>query len=178
MVQYLTHELAGCKAVTRAVHQGASRWDIDFFVYKSSLRFVYTCSLNRSGQGPMKRTVSISAAEAEVMEVLWQHSPARADEIITALARHRQWHESTIKTLLERLRKKGAIRAIKDGRRHLYSPVLKRDEWVSHESVGLLDRLFGGRVTPFVAHFSRQRKLTRRDIDELKRLIEELDDDR
>jgi BlaI family transcriptional regulator, penicillinase repressor len=127
----------------------------------------------------MKPTVSISAAEAEVMEVLWRHnSPTGTDEIIAALARQRQWHESTIKTLLERLRKKGAIRASKDGRRYLYSPVLKRDEWVARESAGLLDRLFDGRVTPFVAHVSRHRKLARRDIDELKRLIEELDDDR
>jgi len=127
----------------------------------------------------MKPTLSISAAEAEVMEVLWRHgNPAGTDEIIAALARHRQWHESTIKTLLERLRRKGAIRATKDGRRYLYSSVLKRDEWVAHESAGLLDRLFDGRVTPFVAHFSRHRKLARRDIEELKRLIEELDDGR
>jgi predicted transcriptional regulator len=125
----------------------------------------------------VKRRLSISAAEAEVMTVLWQHSPAGTDEIVTALE-HRQWHESTIKTLLERLRKKGAIKAAKEGRRHLYSPVLQRDEWVAQESVGLLDRLFDGRVTPFVAHFSRQRKLSRKDLEELKRLIEELDHDR
>ena len=56
----------------------------------------------------MKRPVSISAAEADVMEVLWEHHPAGTDEIVTALSRRRQWHESTIKTLLDRLRKKGA----------------------------------------------------------------------
>src|SRR5262249_48645610 len=125
------------------------------------------------GRTAMKRAVSISAAEAEVMQVLWQHSPAGTDDILTALSRHRQWHESTVKTLLERLRRKGAIRATKDGRRHLYSPVLKREEWLTDESAGLLDRLFGGRVAPFVAHFSRQRKLSKRDIEELKRLIAE-----
>ncbi len=122
----------------------------------------------------MKRAISISDAETEVMQVLWEHSPAGTDEIIAALA-SREWHESTIKTLLVRLLKKGAVRAKKDGRRHLYSPTLKREEWLSDQSVGLLDKLFGGRVAPFVAHFSKQRKLTRKDIDELKRLIESLE---
>lgn len=125
----------------------------------------------------MKQPVSISEAEAVVMEVLWQHSPAGTEDVIAALVRE-QWHESTIKTLLNRLLKKGAIRASKEGRRHLYSPVLKREEWLSDESSSLLDRLFGGRVAPLVAHFSKHRKLTRRDIADLKRIIDELDDER
>ena len=45
-------------------------------------------------------------------------------------------------------------------------------------SVWLVDRLFGGRVAPLVAHFSEQRKLTRADIDELRKLIEGFDDGR
>ena len=39
-----------------------------------------------------------------------------------------------------------------------------------------MDRLFGGRVAPLVAHFSEQRKLSRKDIAELRKLLEELDD--
>jgi BlaI family penicillinase repressor len=123
------------------------------------------------------KKISISAAEAAVMEVLWVRSPAGSEDIVAALSSH-QWHESTIKTLLSRLLRKGAIRASKEGRRNLYSPQLSREAWLSEESAGLLDRLFGGRVAPFVAHFSRQRKLTRRDIDELKKLIGEFDDER
>lgn len=88
-----------------------------------------------------------------------------------------KWQETTVKTLLNRLLKKGAVRARKDGRRYLYSPVLTRKEWLSNESTGFLNRLFGGRVAPLVAHFSTQRKLSRKDIADLKRLIQELDDE-
>ena len=42
----------------------------------------------------------------------------------------------------------------------------------------MLDRLFGGRVAPLVAHFSEKGKLSRKDINELKKLIEGLDNDR
>jgi len=97
--------------------------------------------------------------------------------VMAALEPHGKWQESTVKTLLNRLLKKGAISARKDGRRYLYSPVLKRKQWISEESTGLLNRLFGGRVAPLVAHFSQQRKLTKNDIVDLKSLIQELDDE-
>jgi BlaI family penicillinase repressor len=110
------------------------------------------------------------------MEVLWTRSPMPTEEVITALEGEQHWQEATIKTLLNRLLKKKAIRAVKDGRRFLYSPVITRDDWVLSESKGLLDRLFAGRVAPLAAHFSRQGKLTKRDIADLKRLIAEIDD--
>jgi BlaI family penicillinase repressor len=126
----------------------------------------------------MKDSISISEAESVVMKVLWRMSPIATEDIIVALENQGKWQESTVKTLLNRLLKKGAINARKDGRRYLYSPVLEREQWLSSESTGLLDRLFGGRVAPLVAHFSQQGKLSRKDITELKRLIRELDDER
>jgi BlaI family transcriptional regulator, penicillinase repressor len=120
---------------------------------------------------------AITQAEAVVMEVLWRRSPMPTEAVIAALEGERDWREGTVKTLLNRLLRKGAIRADKDGRRFLYSPVVPRDEWLLAESKGLLDRLFGGRVAPLAAHFSRHGRLTRRDIADLKRLIAEIDDD-
>ena len=120
--------------------------------------------------------MQISEAESSVMEVLWQRSPRVAEDVVAELAREHAWQEATIKTLLNRLLKKGAIRAAKDGRRYLYSPVLKREDWVHGQSRSLLDRLFGGRVAPLVAHFSEKGKLSAKDIAELKRLIGEIED--
>lgn len=126
----------------------------------------------------MKAAVSISDAESVVMNVLWQRSPLGAEDIMAALEDKERWHVSTVKTLLSRLVKKGAIEARREGRRYLYSPMIKREQWLADESVGLLDRLFHGRIAPFVAHFSRSRKLSKRDIAELKQLIEALDNER
>jgi predicted transcriptional regulator len=120
--------------------------------------------------------MDISDAESIVMEVLWRRSPRGSDEVIAELARSQDWQEPTIRTLLNRLLNKGAITAEKDGRRYLYTPVLQRADWVDAQSRGLLDRLFKGRVAPLVAHFSEQGKLSRKDIAELRRIIEELDD--
>ncbi len=124
------------------------------------------------------KNVTISEAESVVMEALWQQHPLTAEEVVAVLLHQQDWQEATVKTLLNRLLKKGAIRAEKDGRRFLYSPLLKREQWVLSESKGFLDRMFDGKITPLVAHFSQQKKLSKQDIADLKRLIAELDDDK
>jgi len=118
---------------------------------------------------------TISEAEAQVMEVLWRKSPQGTDEIAKALEGQQDWQLATIKTLLNRLLTKGAIRAEKDGRRYLYSPVLQRDAWLEEQSIGLLDRLFDGRLAPLVAHFSSHRKLKKADIEALRQILKEHD---
>ncbi len=120
--------------------------------------------------------MTISDAEALVMEVLWQKNPLAAEEVIAELSARIDWAEPTIKTLLNRLLNKGAIQAEKEGRRYLYTPVLARDVWIGQQSEGMLERLFGGRVAPLVAHFSERGKLSAADIAELRKLIEELGD--
>jgi predicted transcriptional regulator len=120
---------------------------------------------------------AISEAEAQVMEVLWRKSPQGTDEIAKALEGQQDWQLATIKTLLNRLLTKGAIRAEKDGRRYLYTPVLQRDAWLEEQSIGLLDRLFDGRLAPLVAHFSSHRKLKKADIEALRALLKEHDRD-
>src|SRR5690242_20315507 len=119
--------------------------------------------------------MSISEAESQVMEVLWSRHPQTADDVVAALAATTDWQEPTVKTLLNRLLKKGAIAAQRDGRRYLYRPLLQRTDYVHAASKGLLDRLFDGRVAPLVAHFSQARKLSKQDVAELKRLIEEIE---
>ena len=121
--------------------------------------------------------VSISAAEAQVMEVLWQKSPQSTDDIALVLAKQQDWQLATIKTLLNRLLNKGAITAVQDGRRYAYSAVLQRSAWLAEQSTDLIDRVFGGHVAPLVAHFSQQRKLKAADIASLKALIKALERD-
>ena len=120
---------------------------------------------------------AISDAESHVMEVLWRAAaPLGAEQVVGALSETQRWQAATVKTLLNRLLKKGAIAAQKDGRRFLYHAVLRREAWLASESEGLLERLFGGRIAPLVAHFGSRRKLSPADIQELRKLIDEFDD--
>ena len=85
--------------------------------------------------------MQVSEAEAVVMEVLWRRHPLSAEEVVTALAGRSEWAEPTVKTLLNRLLNKGAIRADRDGRRYFYAPVLAREAWIAQQSEGFVDRV-------------------------------------
>jgi predicted transcriptional regulator len=118
---------------------------------------------------------AISEAESRVMEVLWNQAPQGSENLATALHGNTGWHENTVRTLLNRLIRKGAVRAEREGRRYLYSPVLKREQWQSHESRSLLDRVFGGKIAPLLVHFSRNEKLSAKDVAELRKLVDQLE---
>lgn len=120
-------------------------------------------------------TPAISEAESRVMDQLWRHAPQGSEDLATALQDETGWHENTVRTLLKRLGDKGAVRAERDGRRYLYSPLLARDQWQASESRSLLDRVFGGRVAPLLAHFSRTEKLSANDVAELRKLIDTIE---
>lgn len=116
----------------------------------------------------------ISEAEHAVMEVLWAESPLGATEVADRVDPARGWSGRTVKTMLSRLLAKGAVAHEEDGRRYLYRPAVTRDAFVARESGKLLDRMFGGRVTPLVAHLAEQKRLTPEDIAEIEALLEAL----
>ncbi len=113
----------------------------------------------------------ISGAESVVMEALWKRSPITSEDILAEVAEPQNWSEGTVRTLLNRLLNRGAVQAVREGRRYLYRPVLQRSDYVLAETTGLVDRLFGGRISPLVAQFSDHEKLSDEDISELKALI-------
>lgn len=116
----------------------------------------------------------ISEAEHAVMEVLWEEQPLTATEVAERASPERGWSVHTVKTLLSRLLAKGAISHEADGRRFLYRPAIEREAYVGRESEKLVNRLFGGRVTPLIAHLAERRSLSPEDIAELEALLKEL----
>ncbi|MEO6387602.1 MAG: BlaI/MecI/CopY family transcriptional regulator [Croceibacterium sp.] len=116
----------------------------------------------------------ISEAEHAVMEVLWETSPLTAAEVCETVCEQRDWTMPTVKTLLSRLVAKGAVATAPDGRRFLYTPLLRRSAYVGGESRRLVERLFGGRAAPLIAHLAETEKLSESDIVEIERLLQEL----
>ena len=119
-------------------------------------------------------TERISDAEHAVMEVLWDESPLSAQDVAERVAPDRGWSANTVKTLLGRLLAKNAVAHEEQGRRYLYRPLVVRDDYVTGESRKLIDRLFGGRLMPLVAHMAERDALTAEDIAEIEALLKEL----
>ncbi len=116
----------------------------------------------------------ISEAEHEVMEVLWREAPLGAAEVAERVDPTRGWSDRTVKTMLSRLLAKGVLAHEEEGRRFLYRPAVTRDDYAARESRRLLDRMFGGRLTPLVAHLAEREVLTPRDIEEIEALLKAL----
>jgi predicted transcriptional regulator len=116
----------------------------------------------------------ISDAEHAVMEVLWEEAPLAASDVADRVDPERGWSVRTVKTLLSRLLAKGALVYEEEGRRYLYRPAIAREDFVERESEKLLDRMFGGRVTPLVAHLAERNRLSPEDIAEIEALLKEL----
>jgi predicted transcriptional regulator len=117
----------------------------------------------------------ISEAEHQVMEVLWDHpGPMTAQDVTEVAGPARGWSAATVKTLLSRLVGKGAVTHEAQGRRFLYRPAIARADYVAGESQRLVDRLFGGRITPLVAHLAERQALSPADLAEIEALIREL----
>ena len=116
----------------------------------------------------------ISEAEATVMMVLWERNPSTAQDVIARVPPEREWSANTVKTLLARLVAKKIVAHEADGRRYLYRPLLARGDYLAGESRRLIDRLFGGRVTPLVAHLAERDALSAEEIGEIEALLKKL----
>lgn len=115
-----------------------------------------------------------SDSEMQVLSALWDKAPQTAADLTQRIGKINGWTQATVKTLLARLVQKGAVTAEADGRRYLYRPAVARAEAVGEELQRFVDRLFGGRVSPLIAHLAEREALTDTDIAEIEALLRKL----
>jgi BlaI family transcriptional regulator, penicillinase repressor len=115
----------------------------------------------------------ISDAEWEVMKALWDKGPMRSGELVRVVSVENSWHARTIKTLLMRLVRKGAVSTSLEGKRHVYRARVAREACLKKESRSFISRVFDGAFTPALVHMIRQAKLSQQEIDQLKQVLEE-----
>lgn len=121
----------------------------------------------------MQKLPKISESEWLVMRVLWSKSPLAAQEVFEQLDGKTKWKPKTVKTLIDRLVNKGAVKYEKDGRRYLYYPAVGRDECITTERRSFVRRVYGGVTKPMLAAFLEDAELSSEDIEELKNILEQ-----
>ena len=115
----------------------------------------------------------ISEAEWEILKVLWKQAPQTANELADLLAPRHDWSPCTVKTLINRLVAKRVLGRVKEGRAFLFRPLVKEADCVLAATESFLDRVFDGSLNPMLARLVEHKKLTRKQIDELKRILDE-----
>ncbi|MCC6144157.1 MAG: BlaI/MecI/CopY family transcriptional regulator [Candidatus Hydrogenedentes bacterium] len=104
--------------------------------------------------GPAKP--KISELEWEILKALWDNGPMAARDIYALVGDANHWAYKTLKTMLARLVKKGALDYQQVGNSYLYRPVFTREELTLTEARSFIGRVFDGALQPFVAHFAGQ----------------------
>lgn len=116
--------------------------------------------------------MQISDAEWIVMNLIWSSNPIEAAEVIGRLAAANSWSAATVKTMLHRLVRKGALSTEQAGKKYLYKPSVRRDTCVRQASRSFLERVFGGETTPALIHFVKTAKLTEKDVEEIRAMLD------
>jgi BlaI family penicillinase repressor len=116
---------------------------------------------------------SISNAEWVLMKVLWPGAPMTAQQVIDALPADVEWKAKTVKTLLGRLVAKGVLGFERAGREHVYTPTVEEAACKLEEAETFLDRVFDGALAPLVAHLADHGALSKKDIAELRRVLDQ-----
>ena len=114
----------------------------------------------------------VSDAELVVMKVVWEKAPVTANRVVEALEDQMHWKPKTVHTLLRRLVLKRALAFDKKGREHHFRPLVGAHEYAHAASRSFLRRFFDGEMAPFLACFLERERLTRGEIEELKRILD------
>jgi BlaI family penicillinase repressor len=123
--------------------------------------------------GDRREAPRISEAEWTVMKTVWRLKAATAKEIVQSLKGRAEWKPKTIHTLITRLTRKGALSAAKVGREYVFKPRVSELSCRLAASRSFLARVFDGEIAPFLACFLQRHKLSRRELAELKALLED-----
>lgn len=113
----------------------------------------------------------ISDAEWTVMKVLWERGTSTLGEVVRELEGRLHWKPRTVQTLIRRLAEKGALAVEAVGREFRYTPAVARDQCQHEESVSFLDRVFNGRLTPFVAGLMEREEVSKDDLAALREML-------
>jgi len=119
-----------------------------------------------------KELPRISDSEWRVMQVLWEHGPQTANDVVNALSSDVKWKPRTIKTLISRLVKKGAIKVTEEGYRYQYSAAVDESKCIRSETKSFVRRVYQGAMTPALATFIEDADLSAEEIDDLKEILD------
>jgi len=122
---------------------------------------------------PPKRSVTLTEAELPLMEVLWQRGPSTVQQVLDALPGDRLLAYNSVLTIIRILEKKGYVAHAKDGRAHVFMPVVERSDATRSEVRHLVQRLFRDSHELLVLNILEDSGL---NADELQRLKQYLKD--
>lgn len=111
----------------------------------------------------------LTEAEENLAEIIWEKEPIRSPELVKICGAKFNWKKSTTYTMLKRLEEKNIVQ----NNNSIVEALIKKDDFYAEQSKIFVEENFGGSLPRFLAAFTRRKKLSKNEIEELQRLINE-----
>ena len=113
-------------------------------------------------------TPKIFESEYRFCLILWEREPVRSSELVALCRERLGWKPTTTYTVIKRLAERGVLK----NENSVVTSLVSRDEAQTAEIDELVDSRFGGSMPAFISAFTRSKKLSAAELDELRRLID------
>jgi BlaI family transcriptional regulator, penicillinase repressor len=114
---------------------------------------------------------ALTGQELEIMKVVWSLESATVRQVYETLLKKRHIAYTTVMTMMNILEQKGFLRKSQEDRAYVYSPAQPQKQVVGSLVRGFLNRVFNGSAEPLLLHLVEDRKLTEKDLDEIRDMI-------
>ena len=122
---------------------------------------------------PPKQSATLTEAELRIMDVLWQRGSGTVQQVLDALPAKPALAYNSVLTTIRVLEKKGFVEHIKDGRAHVYAPLLERTDATRSEIRHLVSRFFKNSHEQLVLNILEDRGLDPKELNRLRQMLEE-----
>ena len=118
----------------------------------------------------------LSESEFEIMQVLWRHdAPMTSNQLLDEMGDNRNWKLASLMTVLARMAEKGAVYCDRTTRTNYYSALVSEEEYKLTEGTTFLEKLFHKSAKEFVASLYQGKKMSSKDIQELREYLDTLE---
>ena len=121
----------------------------------------------------MKTNLRLAEMETKFADIIWEREPIESPELVKIAERELNWKKSTTYTILKRLCERGIFK----NENTIVSSVIKKAEFYAKQSRNYVEETFEGSLPKFFAAFVGEGKLNKQQAEELKRLIDEHEED-
>ena len=114
--------------------------------------------------------IRMGPAETQFAEIIWKNEPIASGELSKKAEDTMNWKKTTSFTVLKRLCERGIFQ----NQKGIVTSLISREEFFARHSEQYVQETFGGSLPAFMAAFSTRKKLSDKEIDEMKNLIEKM----
>ena len=114
-------------------------------------------------------SIELASVQERFADIVWANEPIASGDLVKVCEKELNWKKPTTYTVLRKLCEKGLLQNV-DG---IVSSLVSKDDFYSAKSEQIVEDSYEGSLPAFIAAFTSRKKLSRKDVDEIQKMIDE-----